>query len=202
MNSLYAPIRFLAPTEMETIHLNALRILAEVGMRAGLDSKKSDVLGLAVRGGSVLSHVRWGARVASPVVRAGDISHMLAFEPLEALRGIPLLHPDASVLCNTQPVMPISVSSGSGTYPTSETIESSLTTAAKWVRLIDATAVAVEIGNPRVTNVVMLGAFSCLFDIHQDLWEEIVLSRVPAKYVELNRTAFRRGRKLVSKESP
>jgi len=181
--------------------LLASDILAEVGMRAGLDSKKSDVLGLAVRGGSVLSHVRWGPRVASPVVRMGDMTHMLAFEPLEALRGIPLLDPNASILCNTQPIMPISVSSGSGTYPSDEIITSSLSKAAKSLRLIDATAVALDVGNPRVTNVVMLGAFSSLFDLKQELWEEVVLSRVPSKYLELNRTAFRRGREQVSKES-
>lgn len=174
--------------------LLASDILAEVGMRVGLDAKKSDVLGLAVRGGSVLSHVRWGASVASPVVRTGDVGYMLAFEPLEALRGIPLLGSDALVVCNLQIVAPISVSSGSAVYPTRDEIESRLTNAAGEVRFIDATALALEIGTPRVTNIVLLGAFSTAFDFDAALWEEVVLSRVPPKYMELNRAAFRRGR--------
>jgi indolepyruvate ferredoxin oxidoreductase beta subunit len=174
--------------------LLASDILAEVGMRVGFDAKKSDVLGLAVRGGSVLSHVRWGASVASPVVRTGDVGYMLAFEPLEALRGIPLLGSDALVVCNLQIIAPISVSSGSAVYPTRDEIESRLTNAAAEVRFIDATALALEIGTPRVTNIVLLGAFSTAFDFDTALWEEVVLSRVPPKYMELNRAAFRRGR--------
>ena len=174
--------------------LLASDILAEVGMRVGLDAKKSDVLGLAVRGGSVLSHVRWGASVASPVIRAGDVGYMLAFEPLEALRGIPLLGSNALVVCNLQIVAPISVSSGSAVYPTRAEIESRLANAAGEVRFIDATTLALEIGTPRVTNIVLLGAFSTAFDFDTALWEEVVLSRVPPKYMELNRAAFRRGR--------
>jgi indolepyruvate ferredoxin oxidoreductase beta subunit len=174
--------------------LLASDVLAEVGMRVGFDAKKSDVLGLAVRGGSVLSHVRWGASVASPVIRSGDVGYMLAFEPLEALRGIPLLGSDALVVCNLQIVAPISVSSGSAIYPTRDEIESRLTNAAGEVQFIDATALALEIGTPRVTNIVLLGAFSMAFDFDTALWEEVVLSRVPPKYRELNRAAFRRGR--------
>ena len=181
--------------------LLASDILAEVGMRAGLDVKKSDVLGLAVRGGSVLSHVRWGRSVASPVVRTGDMDFMLAFEPLEALRGIPLLRENAVIVCNAQPVIPISVSSGTDAYPTREEIEAALTEAAGSVRFIDATVLAAEIGTPKVTNVVMLGAFSSSFDIDAELWEDVVLSRVPSKYVELNRAAFRQGRERLEKEN-
>ena len=181
--------------------LLASDILTEVGMRAGFDAKKSDVLGLAVRGGSVLSHVRWGRSVASPVVRIGDMDYMLAFEPLEALRGIPLLRATARIVCNVQPVIPISVSSGSNFYPTREEIEEKLEGAAGSVRFLDATAAAIEIGTPKVTNVVMLGAFSTAFDIEADLWEDVVLSRVPSRFVELNRTAFRRGRDQLRKEN-
>ncbi len=180
--------------------LLASDILAELGMRAGLDAKKSDVLGLAVRGGSVLSHVRWAPRVDSPVVQTGEMDFMLAFEPLEALRGIPLLKNNAQVVCNVQPVPPISVSSGTEVYPSAEEIRTALQAAAGTVRLLDATSLAVEVGTPKVTNVVMLGAFSMAFEFDVELWEDVVLSRVPSRFVDLNRRAFRCGREWVCKE--
>jgi len=180
--------------------LLASNILAEVGLRAGYDVKKSDVLGLAVRGGSVLSHVRWGDDVASPVVRTGRMNYLLAFEPLEALRGLPLMHPDARALCNAQPIIPISVSSGQLEYPTEKTIAASLRDAVRTVNLIDATRTAMDLGNPRVTNVVMLGAFSMFFEVDPGLWSDIVLANVPKKHADLNAAAFRAGRALLGKE--
>ena len=177
--------------------LLASDILAEVGMRAGYDSKKSDVLGLAIRGGSVLSHVRWGEKVASPVVRAGEMDVILAFEPMEAMRGIGFLKPTGTIVYNTQPLVPISVSSGDGVYPSEETIVSTLDRAAKTVYSVDATAEAVRIGNAKVTNVIMLGAFSALLDMDREIWEDVVLSRVPERFVDLNREAFRAGHGLI-----
>ncbi len=181
--------------------LLASDILAEVGMRVAHGAKKSDVLGLAVRGGSVLSHVRWGQAIASPVVRTGDMNYMLAFEPLEALRGIPLLRSSGIVVCNVQPVIPISVSTGSDVYPTRAEIEAMLTEAVESVLFITATPLALEIGTPKVTSVIMLGAFSSLFDIEAELWEDVILSRVPSKLAELNRIAFRRGRAQLEKKN-
>ncbi len=180
--------------------LLASNILAEVGLCAGYDVKKSDVLGLAVRGGSVLSHVRWGDEVASPVVRTGGMNYLLAFEPLEALRGLPLMHPDARALCNAQPIIPISVSSGKLEYPADEAIAASLRGSVRSVDLIDATRTAMDLGNPRVTNVVMLGAFSTLFEVDAELWEKVVLASVPTKHADLNAAAFRAGRALLGEE--
>ncbi len=177
--------------------LLASDILAEVGMRAGYDAKKSDVLGLAVRGGSVLSHVRWGEKVASPVIRIGDVDYLLAFEPLEALRGRFLLQESGVILCNTRPIVPISVSSGEATYPSDETIHNILDRAGSATYYIDAAEEAVRIGNVRVTNVVMLGAFSALLDVAVPIWEDVILSRVPEKHREINRRAFHSGRDLL-----
>lgn len=177
--------------------LLASDILAEVGMRAGYDAKKSDVLGLAIRGGSVLSHVRWGDSVFSPVIRAGEIDYLLAFEPLEALRGVPLLRRTCVVVCNNQEVMPISVSSGDGTYPSRETIRRTLTSTSRAVYFLDATQEAVRIGNARVANVILLGAFSSLLDVDSEVWEAVVLERVPEKHREINRAAFRAGQQLI-----
>ena len=180
--------------------LLASNILSEVGMRAGYDVKKSDVLGLSVRGGSVLSHVRWGSQVASPVVPQGSMTHLLAFEPLEALRGLHLMNRSAQVLCNAQPIPPVSVSSGDMTYPTLESIEAQLTEETAAVQMISATKLAMEMGNPRVTNVIMLGAFSTYFDIAPQVWLNVVLAGVPEKHAELNGAAFQAGRDLLAKE--
>jgi len=177
--------------------LLASDILAEVGMRAGLDSKKSDVLGLSVRGGSVLSHVRWGSSVASPVVKTGDMGYMLAFEPLEALRGTQLMRKTGTIVCNMQSISPISVSSGDAEYPAWQQVESTLREAVSSVRFLNATDLAVEIGSPKVTNVVLLGAFSALFSIDESIWEDVVLQRVPERFAELNRAAFQRGRAAI-----
>lgn len=182
--------------------LLASDILAEVGMRAGYDAKKSDVLGLAIRGGSVLSHVRWGEAVFSPVIRTGEIDYLLAFEPLEALRGVPLLRPTSVIVCNNQEVMPISVSSGDAVYPSRETIMRTLASASRAVHFVDATQEAVRIGNARVANVILLGAFSTLLDVAPDVWEAVVLERVPEKHRDINRTAFRAGRELIQKRGP
>jgi indolepyruvate ferredoxin oxidoreductase, beta subunit len=181
--------------------LLASNILSEVGMRAGYDVKKSDVLGLSVRGGSVLSHVRWGRDVASPVVPQGSMTHMLAFEPLEALRGLHLMNHSARVLCNAQPIPPVSVSSGDWVYPNLASVEAQLRRETADVQLIAATMLAMDMGNPRVTNVIMLGAFSTYFDIDLQIWLDVVLAGVPAKHAELNGAAFNAGRGLRIKES-
>jgi len=179
--------------------LLASDILAEVGIRSGCDVKKSDVLGLAVRGGSVLSHVRWGERIASPVIEEGEVDCMLAFEPLEAMRAIPFLRRESIVVCNTHPIVPISVSSGDARYPTRDEIERALREAASVVHFVDATGLAAQLKNPRVANVVLLGAFSTLLDVEPALWESVALRRVPPRYEDLNRAAFRAGRTLLNR---
>ncbi|HHR85155.1 MAG TPA: indolepyruvate ferredoxin oxidoreductase [Candidatus Acetothermia bacterium] len=172
-------------------------ILAEVGMEAGYDAKKSDVLGLAVRGGSVLSHVRWGRTVASPVSRKGTIDYLLGFEPLEALRGTEFLHPQSTALVNTQPIPPVSVSSGDAIYPAKERLEQILHAVTANVYFVEATKEAIGLGSSKVTNVVMIGAFSALLDVPVEVWEKVILSRVPEKYSQLNKAAFFAGRELI-----
>ncbi|MFO8034462.1 MAG: indolepyruvate oxidoreductase subunit beta [Candidatus Bipolaricaulota bacterium] len=177
-------------------------ILAEVGAAAGYEVKKSDVLGLAVRGGSVLSHVRWGNEVASPVGRLGGMDFLVAFEPLEALRGAAFLTPGGVALINDQPVPPVSVSSGTATYPSWEEIRRVLSGAAREVHVVRASEAARRLGVVRAGNVVLLGAFSTLLEVPQDAWESVVRARVPAKYAEANLNAFRVGRGLMDRGSP
>jgi indolepyruvate ferredoxin oxidoreductase, beta subunit len=194
------PLNFLVTGVGGQGTLVASDILAEVGVRAGYDAKKSDVLGLAIRGGSVSSHVRWGEQVASPVIRVAEVDYLLAFEPLEALRGVPLLHKKSIILCNTQRVIPISVSSGEAIYPSNDVIHGILDCAGSATYYVDAATEAVRLGSVRVANVVMLGAFSSLLSVSAETWEDVVLSRVPEQHLELNRKAFRVGRELLQRE--
>jgi indolepyruvate ferredoxin oxidoreductase, beta subunit len=173
-------------------------ILAAVGLAAGYDVKKSDVLGLAVRGGSVISHVRWGEDVRSPVVPEGRADILLAFEYLEALRWLDQVRPDGIVLVNHQRIFPVVVSAGRAEYPTLEDARRSLRAAATDVYVVPGVDIAGELGNTRTLNVVLLGALSMLLDIDEEIWREVIRNRVPAKVVELNITAFARGRGVMA----
>jgi indolepyruvate ferredoxin oxidoreductase beta subunit len=169
-------------------------ILAAVGLKAGYDVKKSDVMGLAVRGGSVVSHVRWGERVHSPLVPEGRVDVLVAFELLEALRWLDQLGPGSAVLVNQQRIYPVVVSSGLAEYPRMDETRRLLERAAESVYLVPGLDIAQELGETRTLNVVLLGALSALTDIEPAVWTEVVASRVPAKVVEVNLEAFRRGR--------
>jgi indolepyruvate ferredoxin oxidoreductase, beta subunit len=172
-------------------------ILAAVGLAAGYDVKKSDVLGLAVRGGSVISHVRWGEDVRSPVVPEGRADILLAFEYLEALRWLDQIRPDGAILVNHQRIFPVVVSAGRAEYPTLEAARRSLQDAARDVYVVPGVDIAGELGNTRTLNVVLLGALSGLLDIDEEIWREVIRKRVPAKVVDTNMIAFQRGRDVL-----
>ena len=169
-------------------------VLAEAGIKSGYDAKKAEVHGMAQRGGSVTTHVRWAERVFSPLAAKGEVDVLVAFEKLEALRYIQSLRPGGTVLVNDHQIIPITVTSGGAEYPSDATIHSLLDQAAAkaiWIRGMD---IAEELGNARVANVVLLGALSRLLDVDQTIWEQVIERRVPARFAELNLMAFRRGR--------
>lgn len=172
-------------------------ILAEVGMAAGYDVKKSDILGLAVRGGSVLSQVRWGEKVASPVVLPGGVDFLLGFEPLEAVRYLMYLSPKSTVIVNTHPILPVSVSSGNASYPSLDEIKRMLKEVSRQAFFIDATEIAVKLGTPRVTNVILLGAVATQMNVPVETWEDVIISRVPSKHRDLNLQAFYTGLRVL-----
>jgi indolepyruvate ferredoxin oxidoreductase, beta subunit len=172
-------------------------ILAAVGLKAGYDVKKSDVTGLAVRGGSVISHVRWGERVRSPIVPEGRVDILVAFELLEGLRWLNQLGPESTIVLNRQRIYPVAVSSGLARYPSMEDTEAHLLKAVRSVYLVRALDVAKELGQTRVLNVVLLGALSGLTEIEPEVWVEVIRARVPAKAVEMNVEGFRRGRQIL-----
>jgi indolepyruvate ferredoxin oxidoreductase beta subunit len=174
--------------------LLASDILAEVGLRAGYDVKKSEVHGMAQRGGSVVSHVRWARKVLSPLIGLGEVDYLLALEKLEALRYIEMLRPEGTVIVNDHRIPPISVSSGGDEYPDDQRVRRALSEVTDDIKFVPGVELAEELGNARASNVVMLGALSKSLDIDLETWLEVIAERVPEKYVELNRQAFLKGR--------
>jgi len=174
--------------------LLASDILAEVGLRAGYDAKKSEVHGMAQRGGSVVSHVRWAEKVLSPLIGQGEVDYLLALEKLEALRYIEVLRPGGTVIVNDHRIPPVSVSSGGDEYPDDQRVRRVLSEVTDDVHFVPGVELAEELGNARASNVVMLGALSKSLDIDLDIWLEVIAERVPEKYVELNHQAFLKGR--------
>ncbi|RKX77619.1 MAG: indolepyruvate ferredoxin oxidoreductase [Spirochaetes bacterium] len=175
-------------------------ILSAVGMEAGYDVKKSDILGLAIRGGSVVSHVRWGEVVGAPMSMKGTIHYLIAFEPLEALRGLGFLAPEGVVLLNTYAIPPVVVTTGELKYPSWDEIEARLRERAEVVYGFNATEKAQSLGNVRTVNVILLGALSNLLDVPASLWEETIKKYVPSKYEEINVKAFNIGQNLIKEE--
>jgi indolepyruvate ferredoxin oxidoreductase beta subunit len=177
-------------------------VLAAVGLQMGYDVKKSEVHGMAQRGGSVTSSVRWDAKVYSPLIGPGEADVFLAFEKLEALRHIEMLRPGGLVLVNDYVISPLSVSSGTDKYPDDERIKTVLSAVTPNSFFVAGVTLAESLGNARVNNVaskrhnvVLLGALShFIVDIPLEAWLQAVRERVPAKFADLNERAFRLGR--------
>jgi len=169
-------------------------ILAAVGLASGHDVKKSDILGLAVRGGAVVGHVRWGSEVHSPIVPEGRVDYLVAFEILEGLRWLNQVRPDGVVLLNQQEIHPVTVSSGLLDYPSQESSDRALEASTDNVYRVPGLDLAQALGNARVLNVVLLGALSALLPLAQEVWESVVKERVPGRYTDLNLRAFHSGR--------
>ncbi len=175
-------------------------VLAAVGLHTGHDVKKSEVHGMAQRGGSVTSHVRWGDKVYSPLVGRGEADFFLAFEKLEALRHIEMLRPGGIVLVNDYTIPPLSVSSGSDEYPDDERIRAILGAVTPNYYLVPGTTLAEELGNARVNNIVILGALShFLADVPPEAWLEAIRGRVPSRFLDLNQQAFLAGKETMDK---
>lgn len=167
------------------------RILGNLALNAGYDVKLSEVHGMAQRGGSVITFVRFGDEVAEPIVEAGQADLLIAFERLEALRYQELLKPDGLLIMNDERIDPMPVMIGKAEYP-EEAIDA-LETSYRVVR-IDARAEARRLGNLRVFNTIILGAASLIMPYSEEEWEKVIRETVPPKTVEANLEAFRLGR--------
>lgn len=169
-------------------------LLAQVGMDAGYDVKQAEVHGMAQRGGSVSSHVRWGRVVYSPLIAAGEADILVAFEQIEALRYLHFLRPGGAAVVNQQAIAPITVSAGPALYPSMDALRGELAQATQRVYWAPALDIARALGNDKVTNVVLLGALSALLDVPERVWLKAIESRVPARFLQFNQQAFQRGR--------
>lgn len=166
--------------------LLASRVLGKYALKKGYDVKLSEVHGMAQRGGSVMTYVRIGEKIASPIIDEGSADMILAFEKLEALRYMHYLKTEGEVLYSTQEIMPMPVVTGAAEYP--QGIESKLRGTG-----IDALALALESGNAKAANSVMLGALCKKLGYEKDTFEAALLSSIPQKTVEMNKKAFELG---------
>ena len=166
------------------------RIIGKTALAQGFDVKLSEVHGMAQRGGSVVTFVRYGERVFEPVVEEGEVDVLIAFECLEALRYAHFLKKDGTLIVNDCRIDPMTVVIGAASYP--ENILSSLS-AEHTVKTIDGSAVARELGNSRVLNSVVLGLAAREIGFTKDAWLEVLRATVPPKTVAINEAAFNAG---------
>lgn len=180
----------------------ASNVLADVALAAGFDVKKSEVHGMAQRGGSVNTHVRWDAeRVYSPLIGLGEADMLLVFEEAEALRYAEYLKPGGAAVVNQHTIEPITVTSGGASYPTEADLQTVYGVLTQRLHVVPGTAIARDLGNARAANVVLIGALSTFLEIPAEIWLGVIEARVPPKYVELNRRAFLRGRQAVAERA-
>lgn len=172
--------------------LLASNLIAESAMESGFDVKKSEIHGMAQRGGSVVSHVRFGEKVSSPVIRKGECDILVSFEELEAMRWSEYLKKGGLLLCNRQNILPMSVSAGNAVYP--ENCEESLHKLQAEVLLVDGIKHAKALGNKKCLNIIMLGVLAKKLDkISKETWIKMMKTRIPQKLLELNLKAFEVG---------
>ena len=173
--------------------LLASRILGNGALNMGYDVKVSEVHGMAQRGGSVVTYVRLGEQVFSPVIEKGEADIILAFEQLEALRWADFLKPDGTFIINTQKINPMPVIMGKAKYP--ESIIDKIRSRFERVLAFDALSVAKQTGNIKAVNVVLLGVLAKLLesDMPKQIWINSMKQVIPEKLQELNFIAFEKG---------
>ena len=170
-------------------------VLCHTAFLEGLDVKKSEVHGMAQRGGSVITHVRFSDKVYSPLIEEGTSDFILAFEKLEALRYRHYLKKAGHIIVDNREIPPMSVLVGQAQYP--EDIDQKLRRVGK-THFVDAAHIALELGNIRVVNIILLGVLSTYLDFKEKSWTKAISNNVKEKFVELNIQAFGRGRELTS----
>ncbi len=171
-------------------------VLGRVAARHGYDVKKNEIHGMAQRGGSVSSHVRFGKKVSSPIIKLGEADVLLSFEQIETLRYFQFLSKDGQVILNDQKILPPAVFTGQQEYPAG-IIEKIKEKAPKSV-IVNGVGLAQKIGNAKAVNVILLGVLSKYLDIPGDTYEEVLRESLKPKLVDLNLRAFNEGRSLVS----
>ncbi len=171
--------------------LLASKLLGNVLLELGYDVKLSEVHGMSQRGGSVVTYVRYGENVYSPVIDKGGADFIISFEALEAARWLPFLKKGGKLLTSDQKIYPMPVITGAMKYP--ESIIERLTEKAD-VTAIDALGLAKQAGSIKSVNIVLMGLLSRYMDIDEKIWLSALEKTVPAKFLELNKKAFEMGR--------
>jgi len=179
--------------------LLASDILCRVFMASGLDVKKSEVHGMAQRGGCVTSHVRFGRKVHSPLAKKKDIEILVSFEKMDTLRYLEYVKDEGKVIINTEEIYPPAVNLGESPYP--EDVTETVRKYFSEVKPIDAKALAARAGNKRAVNTVLLGSLSCFLNCSPALWRKVLEDSFPEKLIAVNREAFRLGRDAMKCES-
>ena len=173
-------------------------ILAEVCMDMGFDVKKSEVHGMAQRGGSVVSHVRYGAVIHSPLIEKGTADVLVAFEELEALRWSPYLKPDGLIIVNRQEILPLPVAVGLQKYP--REIIARLRKRAAQIVAIDGSLIAQQVGSVRAVNIALLGALTAFLGLDSTRIRRVLRTKLPPRTLKANLDAFTKGWKLLTEE--
>ncbi|WRS28754.1 indolepyruvate oxidoreductase subunit beta [Oscillospiraceae bacterium MB08-C2-2] len=168
--------------------LLASKLLGEVVCDQGYDVKVSEVHGMSQRGGSVVTYVKYGEKVYSPLIDAGEADVMVAFELLEAVRYLPFLKKGGTIVVNDQKIDPMPVIIGSAQYP--QNLLEELTAAGVKLLAMDGLAVAAEAGNAKAVNVVLMGALAKQLPYPKEVWEKALTKVVPPKFLEMNKRAF------------
>ena len=171
--------------------LLASKLLGAVLVEQGYDVKVSEVHGMSQRGGSVVTYVRFGDKVYSPIITEGEADYILSFEKAEAARWASYLKPNGKIIVNTQEIDPMPVIIGSATYP-SDILEK-LVNAGADIEAVDALTIALQAGSTKAVNVALLGKLAKHFDIPYEKWIDAIKNKVAPKFIELNEKAFALG---------
>jgi indolepyruvate ferredoxin oxidoreductase beta subunit len=169
-------------------------VLGRAAARHGYDVKKNEIHGMAQRGGSVSSHIRFGKTVSSPIIKMGEADVLLSFEQIETLRYFSYLSEKGKVIVNDQKILPPAVFTGKQEYPAD--VIGKIKEKVPDAVVVDGAAVASEIGNPRVANVIFLGILSKYLDIPAESYEEVLKESLKPKLVDINLKAFHQGRSM------
>lgn len=172
-------------------------IIATAALDSGYDVKTNEIHGMAQRGGSVLTQIRYGEKVYSPLIPKGTASVLASLEKSEALRYIDYLAPDGLAVVSDQVIVPVTVSSGAATYPDLD--EAELRKIFPRLAYINAAEKAAELGNARAANGVLLGSLSTKLDLDDDAWQNAIKKCVKPAFIDLNLKAFYVGRELAQK---
>jgi len=171
--------------------LLASEVLSEVILMAGLDVKKNEIHGMSQRGGSVVSHVRYGDKVYSSIIPEGEVDILFSFETLETCRYLPLMRSNGQVIINNWKIAPPSVALGKQAYPENlvETVREQFPN----TKVVDGLDLALEAGNPKTVNTVLLGALSNMLDFDKELWLKALKKMIPERLLDINLKAFELG---------